>query len=339
MEIEKLRSEKEKKLYPIVMAVAILVWGLLVIGTLGIGLLYIGFGALFYLMVHALFLAGVKGNGVRIDREQLPELQERIVNASRRLGLGAPPEAYLLNHRGLFNAFATRFLGRDFIVLYAELLEACDDQEGSIDFIIGHEIAHHAFGHLKKNALLLPARVVPLLGPAYSRACEYSCDQAGMDVAGALDPAVRGLAVLAAGGKYAKRLNVDAYLRQRLDTGGFWLAVLELGMSHPYLPKRVGALLARQRPDAVPEVPRHPLAYVFAPFFGFASAGAGGGLGAMMIVVAIIGMMAAIAIPNLVRYQERARAAQTQLHQRELERARALDQLRNDAPDTTLRHP
>jgi Zn-dependent protease with chaperone function len=311
MELAQLRTDKEARLFPIAAVVSGIIWAVLVIGTLGIGLVYIVFGTLFYLMAHALFLAGIKGNGVRITKDQLPELYERIANASRRLGLNQPPDAYLLNHRGVFNAFATRFLGRDFIVLYAELLENSDEQNGSIDFVIGHEIAHHAFGHLRRNPFLLPSRLVPLLGPAYSRACEYSCDRAGLEVVGNIDSAIAGLAVLAAGGRYAKRLNVQAYLQQRLETGTFWMAVLELGMSHPYLPKRVGALIERSQPALVPAVPRNPAAYVLAPFFGFAAAGAGGAASVMM-TVAIIGILAAIAIPNFIRYQERAKASRQQ---------------------------
>jgi Zn-dependent protease with chaperone function len=328
MDLDQLRSPKEARLYPIAVVVSGIAWALLVLGTLGIGLIYIVFGALFYLMAHALFIAGIKGNGVRITKDQLPDLYERITNASRRLGLAAPPDAYLMNHRGVFNAFATRFLGRDFIVLYAELLENSDEQNGSIDFVIGHEIAHHAFGHLRKNAFLLPSRLVPLLGPAYSRAREYSCDRAGLEVVGNLDSAISGLAVLAAGGRYAKRLNLQAYLQQRLETGSFWMAVLELGMSHPYLPKRVGALVERSQPALVPEVPRNPAAYFLAPFFGFASAGAGG-LGSIMMAAAIVGILAAIAIPNFMRYQERAKAAQRQ----NIERQHELEErLREQSP-------
>jgi hypothetical protein len=59
---------------------------------------------------------------------------------------------------------------------------------------------------------------------------------------------------------------------------------------------------------ALPEVPRNPFSYVMAPFFGFAGA-AGGAAASMMVMVAIMGMLAAIAIPNFIRYQERAKAA------------------------------
>lgn len=331
MSIESLRSPKERPLFTIALVVSILFWLVLVVGTLGIGLLYVVFGVLFYLIAHAVFLARIKGNGVRITAHQLPELHQRIVDASKKLGLDAPPDAYLLNDRGGFNAFATRYLGHNFVVLYSDLLEGCDEQDGSIDFIIGHEIAHLAFGHLRWNGLLLPSRLFPLLGPAYSRACEYSCDRAGASVTGSAEAAVAGLSVLAAGGRYAKRLSLDAYLQQRLETGKFWMAVLELGMSHPYLPKRVGALVAQSRPDAVPDVARNPAAYVLAPFFG--AAGAGGAATGAVMMVAIVGMLAAIAIPNFLKYQQRAAeaAAKTSALDDANDLTEQLEQLRREA--------
>lgn len=308
MEIRMPRYENEQPLFVLSAIFAGLIWAGLIIGTLGIGLIYVLFGALFYLIVRALFIAGIKGNGVRITKDQFPELHGRVIEASKRLGLSTCPEAYLLNDRGVFNAFAIRYLGRDFIVLFTELVEHAEEREGALDFIIGHEMAHHALGHLRWAAFLLPSRMVPLLGPAYSRACEYSCDLAGLDVAGKPDAAVSGLAVLAAGGRFAGRLNVEEYLKQRLETGGFWMAVLELGMTHPYLPKRVGAIVRRVNPALVPPVSRNPFSYILSPFFGFAGAG-GGGAGAIVAVIVIIGILAAIAVPSFMKYQQRAREA------------------------------
>lgn len=305
MSILELRTEKERTLFTISLVMSCLFWAGLILGTLGLGLVYVAVGAGVVLMTQAMFLAALRGNGVRITKEQLPDLYARIERAAARLQLEKVPEAYLLNDRGFFNAFATRFWGRDFVVLYAELLEACDEEDGSIDFIIGHELGHLALGHLKFAPLLLPSRAVPLLGPAYSRACEYSCDRAGTVAAQRPEAAVRGLLVLAAGGRYAKQINVEAFLEQRLETGNFWAGVVELGMSHPYLPKRVGALLADTRPEvAVPVVERNPMAYVAAPFFGAGAVGAGA-----MAFVMVVGMGAAIAIPSFIRYQEASAAA------------------------------
>jgi Zn-dependent protease with chaperone function len=304
MNISELRSPKERTLYVVALIFALIIWIAIVVSI--VGLVYALLGAVFYLIVRAVVLATIKGNGVRVTAQQLPELYKRLEAASQKLGLKEPPETYLVNQRGIFNAFATRFLGRNFIVLYAELAEACDQAGGGLDFIIGHEVGHHAFGHLRRLALLLPAHLVPLLGPAYSRACEYSCDRAGQAACDDPQAAITGLLVLAAGGRYAKQLNLDAYLEQRLTTGTFWQAIVELNMSHPFLSKRIGALIADKEPAKVKPVGRNPFAYPLAPFFAFAGAGAGGA-GSAIIIVAIMGVLAAIAIPKYESYVARSR--------------------------------
>ena len=298
------RSGKEMPLFVICLVLSLIAWLLVIISIVGI--FYIVLGLVGYLIFTALLLASIKGNGVRIGPNQLPELYARLEAASRRLGLRAVPDAYLLNHRAVFNAFATRYLGRNFVVLYAELLEHCEDDSGAIDFIISHEVAHVALGHLSVQGLLLPGMFVPWIGPAYSRAREYSCDRVARAVVGSDAGAVAGLTVLAAGGKYGKRLNVDALLQQRLDTGRFWQAVVELNLSHPFLSKRVAAVIDHEQ--ARVSVGRNPFAYLFAPLFSFSAAGTGAA-SQLIIVVAIVGILAAIAIPNFLKFQQRAQAA------------------------------
>ena len=322
-----LRTEKERTLYTICLVVSCVFWAVLVVGTLGLGLVYIASAAAAVVIGQARFLAALKGNGVRITEAQFPELHARLRKASEKLELTSIPEAYLYNQRGAFNAFAMRFLDRSFVVLYADLLEACAEDDGSIDFIIGHEIGHLALGHAKMAPLLLPSRLVPLLGHAYARACEYSCDRAGTVVAGTSEGAVRGIAVLAAGGRYAPRLNVEEYLKQRLDSGGFWMGVVELAMSHPYLPKRIGAILGDTRPSAViPRVERNPFAYVVSPML----AGGGAG-GAVIIAVMVAGIAAAVAVPAFARYKGAASAAVSH------EQPRAVEPLPEDPPQIAPR--
>jgi type II secretory pathway pseudopilin PulG len=106
------------------------------------------------------------------------------------------------------------------------------------------------------------------------------------------------------------------------------MSVVELAMSHPFLPKRVGAILADTRPEVdVPAVQRNPFAYVVSPMLG--GAGAGGGL---IVGVMVVGMLAAIAVPSFAKYRaasEDSAAANIRMQQqtdRDLERA--LDEVR-----------
>jgi Zn-dependent protease with chaperone function len=296
-----LRTLSEKKLFAVAFSISVLAW-LAIVVTI-VGLLYGLFIGLFLFVAHALMIAHIKGNAVRVSKEQFPEIHQRVSDAARKLGLETAPAAYVLQAGGALNAFATKFVGRNFMVIYSDLLDACSDDGRELDMIIGHEIGHLALGHLRWIWFLIPARVLPWLGPAYSRACEYSCDLCGYEAAGEFEAAARGLAILAAGGKYGAQVDLDAFVKQAADTSGFWTSVYELNASHPYLPKRVAALKDHKNPGSVPAVSRHLLAYPLAPMFSFGSA-AGPGL---LVMVAIIGIMAAIAIPQFAKYREKAK--------------------------------
>jgi Zn-dependent protease with chaperone function len=305
MNAARLRTASERTLFTVSATVSALCWLILLVTI--IGAVYGALIGAFLFFAHAVFIAQIKGNGVRITGEQFPELHAKIALAAERLGLAAPPDAYVIQSGGMLNAFATRFLSRDFIVLFSDLLEACGDEGRELDMIIGHEVGHLALKHLKRMIFLLPARVTPWLGAAYSRACEYSCDRCGAEVAGDLDGSIRGLAVLATGGKYARRLDVETYMKQVGETDGFWSSVCELNASHPFLSKRVAALINQRNPGRIAVPGRHPLAYPVAPFLGIGpSSGGSGGL----VAIAVIGILAAIAIPNFMKYKEKAAARQ-----------------------------
>lgn len=323
---KELRTPRERRLFTILSVVSALGWTALVVGTLGVGLIYMVFIGGFVMMAHALFLAHVMGNGVRVDVNQLPGLHQKVITAARRLGLSQVPEVYIMQSGGVLNAFATKFLSRRFVVLYSDLLDACEeagadgDGPGELDFIIAHEIGHLAAGHLTWKAFLMPGQLMPWLGPAYSRACEYTCDRCGYAVVDDLEPASRALAMLAAGGRYSRRVNLDAFVAQRQQTGSFWQAVYELNSSHPYLSKRIAALREMVRPGTIRVVPRSRLSYALAPMFGIAS---GGSAAAPMMVVAVVGILAAVAIPAFTKYVKQAQAAQLEAE----EQRRALEEI------------
>jgi Zn-dependent protease with chaperone function/Tfp pilus assembly major pilin PilA len=303
MKTQELRSGSEKTLYALCALFSFFVWAVVVVTI--VGLLYGLFIGFFLFAAHALFIAHIKGNGVKLSEAQLPTIYRKVVEASRKLGLNPVPEAYILQAGGALNAFAAKFVGRNFIVLYSDLIEACDEESGEMDMIIGHEVGHLALGHLKLIWFLFPARLVPWLWPAYSRQREFSCDRCGFEVAGDIDAASRGLAILAAGGKYGKQVNIDAFTKQMNDTTGIWTSVYELNASHPYLPKRIAALINYRNPGTVRETGRHILAYPLSPLFAVGSpAGAG-----PIFFIAIIAILAAIAIPQFAAYRQKAEQA------------------------------
>jgi Zn-dependent protease with chaperone function/Tfp pilus assembly protein PilE len=299
----RLVSSKERPLFIAGAIVSGVAWLALVVSV--IGLLYALMGAIFFLAAHALFLAHVRTNGVRVDERQLPELHARVRAAADRLGMAELPALYVVHGGGLLNAFATKLLSRRYVILLSDLVDHCEDPR-QLDFVIGHELGHLAAGHLRWNLFLLPYRLVPWLGAAHSRACEYTCDRCGLAAAGDLEQAMRGLVVLAAGGRIAARVDLAAFTAQREDTGGFWATVLELTSYHPFLCKRAAALEAVQSPASVKPVRRSVAGWILAPALGAAGGGAGA---APVMMVAMIGVLAAIAVPNFVKYQLRSKDA------------------------------
>jgi len=295
----KLRSPKERPLFVLAALVSTVVWLLAIVGTLGVGLAYILVGGFFFLAAHAVFLAHVRGNGVRVTRHQLPQLHTRTEAIALKLGMERLPEVYPLQQGGILNAFATKLLSRRCVIIYSELVAACADPR-QLDFIVGHELGHLAAGHLAWNAYLAPFHILPWLGPAYSRAREYTGDRCGLAAVGALDPALRGLGVLAAGGALGQQIDLEVFASQRLESGRFWMATAELCMSHPYLCKRVAALQEVQAPGTIPSVRRNPFAYPLAPLLGL---GVGGGPAMAFVVIVTL---LVIAVPNFLQFRERS---------------------------------
>lgn len=239
--IELRRWPGERIWLALVALLAALIWVLLA-ATI-IGLIYALFLGIFFFLAHTVFIAHVRGSGVRLGTAQLPELNERVERLARRLGLKQVPEAYLMQAGGSLNALATKYLGRDCIVLYSELVEACGDNGAALDFIVAHELAHLRAGHLRLHWLLLPGLFMPFVGSAYRRACEYTADGAALESAGRSEEALQGLLILAAGGKLAGRIDKPQWIAQTDTLNTPWMKLGQWFSSHPPLSRRLAALL------------------------------------------------------------------------------------------------
>jgi Zn-dependent protease with chaperone function len=241
-------NPRERFLYALIVMISLLVYGGLVLISLSkpqVAATVITYGLVFALIgmfAHGLALGRVRGNAVRVSDRQFPLLQKLAAAHARRLGLARVPQVYVMESGGILNAFATRFLGRDFIIVYSDVLElALAQGEAAVGFIMGHELAHVWRGHLKHRWLTLPGRLFPYLGPAYSRACEYTCDRIGAFCQP--EGAISGLLVLAAGKQLHAHVDVREYAAQAESDKSFWIRRAELISTHPLLPKRVAALV------------------------------------------------------------------------------------------------
>ena len=288
------RWPSELPLQAVCILVSLGIYALLVLSI--VGAVYAAAFAVLFLAAQAVLVAYVRGSAVRLGPEQFPELHRRVLDIARRIDLDDVPDAYLMQAGGALNAFATRLLGLNVIVLYSELLAACGDNAAARDMIIGHELGHIKAGHLQLRWLLAPSMLVPFLGTALSRAREYTCDRYGLAGAGDLTGALLGLTVLAAGGKHAPAVNRRALALQRADLNTGWLTIGEWLGSHPPLAKRLAAL----DPTLV-QGTKMPLA------------GRLRGLlivGVFALVVAAGIVIAALAVPAFMREARRAAAQQ-----------------------------
>ncbi len=293
--------KNEPTLFGIVATISFLVWALLLVGTLGLALVYVLLAFLIYLFAQSALISYLKGTAIKITPRQFPDLHARLIACCERLGITRVPDCYLLNGQGGFNAFATRFLGRNFVVLFSDVVDALEDRPGAVDFYIGHELAHIQRGHLAWAPVLLPGNVLPLLGAAYHRACESTCDRYGAACCAETQDAVAGITALAAGEKRWKSLSVEEYVAQGQESRGFWMSFHELVSDYPWLVKRVARVIAFREGRALVPPARNPFAYLFALFVPRTMVGGGGGVVSLLFAVALIGVIAAIAIPSILR--------------------------------------
>jgi Zn-dependent protease with chaperone function len=219
-------------------ALAITIFGIVYIGLIGI-ILFVG---------HVVFIAHVKGSGVKLGPDQFPDLHDAVGRLARRMGFETSPDAYIVQAGGLLNAMATKLFRSNVIILYSDLLEACGENNAARDMIIAHELGHIKEGHLKYLWFLLPGLFVPFLGSALSRAREYTCDRYGLAGAGQKEGAMRGLTILAAGAKRGPQVNLAAMARQVEDLNSGWLTLGTWLATHPPLSARMIALEEALKP-------------------------------------------------------------------------------------------
>lgn len=294
---------RERVLGVLTLLVGLLVWLLLIVGTFGVALGVLLLGYLVYLFAHSTLIAHIKGNGVALSEAQFPDLHAQFVACCDQLLMTRRPQAYVLNGNGGLNAFATKFLRSQYVVLLSDVVDAMRHHPDGVRFYLGHELGHLRAGHLSWQFLRWPVLWLPLVGAAYSRARETTCDRHGAACSSSPENAARAMAALAAGGRRWQQIDVAAFVEQARQTTGFWMSFHELTSPYPWLTKRVWRVV---EPDRRPP-PRHAMAYVLAAFVPYAWR-LGGGFG-LLILVYVIGVVAAVAIPAYNDYTTRAQLA------------------------------
>ena len=205
---------RERTLGTITLILGLLAWLVLIVGTVGGALIALVLGYVLYLFAQSTLIAHIRGNGVELSATQFPDLHAQFIECCERLKIKTPPQAYVLNGNGGLNAFATAFLGTQYVVLYSDVVDAMDKHTDGVRFYIGHELGHLRMKHLSGHLLRWPALWLPLIGAAYSRARETTCDRHGLACSGSPQGTAQSLAALSAGVERWKKIDIKSYLEQ-----------------------------------------------------------------------------------------------------------------------------
>jgi Zn-dependent protease with chaperone function len=199
---------------------------------------------LLFILVRQLTRASSRGGSVLASSRQFPEIEAMKREAAARLGFGRrrEPEIYVTAGNGVLNAFAASAFGHDFVVVHSDLFaNTLEQNRRALRFIVGHELGHIRLGHTRLWYQLSVAfsSLVPLLGAYLSRLRELSCDRHG---AWFEPEGGDGLVLLTAGRYVYRQVRLPDLLDQARQNVGFWNAVAQLPLSHPFTVRRIAVL-------------------------------------------------------------------------------------------------
>lgn len=233
--------QNERKYFVIAVVFSILTYVSLIFSIIGI--VYVGLFLAISMLLHVLMLGHIRINGVRLNPDQFPKVYDKVKELSIKMEMRFVPDVYVLESSGALNAFATRFFGRNMVVLYSTIFELVEEAaEDELSFVIAHELAHIKRRHISMQLLVLPAMWIPFVTQAYSRACEYTCDRIAAYYTENSEAAKNCLTILGVGKILYKQVNRTSYLNQINEEKGFVIWLSEVLSTHPPLPKRINEI-------------------------------------------------------------------------------------------------
>jgi Zn-dependent protease with chaperone function len=262
IDVDDIRHEKEKTYFIIKMVFSCLIWILLFsviiiaisninyIPTFGLISLIvpISFYVLIILFISWIislsFKARIYGYSVKVNINQYPEIHHIATEFSQRLRLIETPDIFICNRNGIVNAIAKRVFSKKYVLLNSSLVDLMLATKNSkaLSMIIGHELGHHAAGHTSfwKNLFLAPASIIPFLGAAYSRACEFTADRIGFVLSDNLIESQNALIALALGSeRLTPTVNVSEFCAQENEVPEFIGFIQKIFSFYPRTTKRV----------------------------------------------------------------------------------------------------
>ncbi|KOS68912.1 hypothetical protein AEA09_10395 [Lysinibacillus contaminans] len=233
--------KNENRYFWLVLVISILTYIVLVVSIFGILILLVL--ALISLFLNALMIGNIRTNAVRLSPAQFPKVYKTAEELCEKMGITNVPDIYVMESGGMLNAFATRFFGRNMVVIYADIFELINtDGDDELNFILAHELAHIKRNHLTKQMFILPAMWIPGIAELYLRACEYTCDRYAAFYTGNNEAAKNSLTMLAVGKNLYLHVNKAEYIEQLNNEKGFFVWLSEVLSTHPPLPKRINEI-------------------------------------------------------------------------------------------------
>ncbi len=194
--------------------------------------------------------AQYRSMSVRITEKTYPEIYAIVEEYSQKLGLKRVPKIYMVQGNGTLNAFSTFIPFRQYIEVYADLLEVAYREHhdmATMRFIIGHEMGHIYYKHSTMHYYysMLFSNMIPILSQTASRAREYSCDRLAQLLSGS--DGVDAMMALTAGIHLYKSVDRDDYVQHAMSVKGLFVFCYNLVCDHPVTTKRVLALVDPNR--------------------------------------------------------------------------------------------
>lgn len=193
-------------------------------------------------VVRSIQSAFIRGNSIRLSREQIPQIHGLLEEHCEKLGMSYVPELYISEEAISGPARAFSAWRRDYIVLNVNLAESeMEENRAALAFMLGRELGRLRLGHLKWWNEILIAHVskIPFLRAPLLAVRTYSCDRYGAFLA---ESKLNDLFAQATGRKTLKNLNLEDYLRQAREYRGFWAQLASIVNESPPLLRRAQAL-------------------------------------------------------------------------------------------------
>jgi len=179
--------------------------------------------------------ARIRGSAVRVDTKQFPDIYNAARNMAESLGMAECPEVYIVEDNQQ-NAWAIKHGSKKFVVLIDDIVYGAQatGNTKALEFIIGHELAHHALGHTGILRGLVRKYYLPL-----ARLDEFSCDAVANALVGDTKAARDALALLLVGPQLFKQLDLQALDQQASEVvADRYSKKSETRLTHPLLLRR-----------------------------------------------------------------------------------------------------